>query len=320
MSTKVGVILAAVLLVSAALVVACGSGEEEEEAFPNVIRIGEQAITPVLPNSEIVVGRNRFIVGLLDEEGVPIVDAKVHLTFYDLNGAEPVARFEKDAVSRVPARDAGIDEQVVHIHADGTRHVHVNVTDEVGVYTAMVEFDRAGVWGVEIRLESKDGKIKETLRPRFNVLERGATPAIGEPAPLSRQRLPADVGSIEEIDSSAEPEPDFHRMTIAEAIESGRPALVFFGVPGYCTSRFCGPQYEIMKKLLPHYRGQIEFIHVEFFKNPGSRERQPAEVTQEWNLRTEPWFFLIDRNGLIAAKFEGPTSLQELEDAIDALN
>jgi hypothetical protein len=37
---------------------------------------------------------------------------------------------------------------------------------------------------------------------------------------------------------------------------------------------------------------------------------------KEWGLRTEPWFFLIDSRGTIAAKFEGPTSLQELDEAL----
>jgi hypothetical protein len=71
-----------------------------------------------------------------------------------------------------------------------------------------------------------------------------------------------------------------------------------------------------MRKLYPKYKDKAEFIHVEFYKNPGSPNRIPVEAVGQWNLRSEPWFFVIDAKGNIAAKFEGPTSLQELDDAM----
>lgn len=277
-------------------------------------------MTPVIASSELVVGRNRFVLGLLDKDNRPIVDARVNMRFFDLNGEQAVERFQAEGVSIVPARDAGIEEQIVHIHADGTRHVHLNVSEEVGVYTAWVEFDRPGTWGVVVTVQSKDGRLRAEVRPRFTVLAAGQTPALGQPAPQSRQPLLGDVASIEEIDSSAKPEPAFHRITIADAIASGKPALVLFAVPGFCESRFCGPEYEIMKQLLQRYQDRVHFIHVEFYKNPGRPDRTVADAAREWNLRTEPWFFLIDGSGRVAEKFEGPTSLAELEDAIRSLN
>lgn len=62
----------------------------------------------------------------------------------------------------------------------------------------------------------------------------------------------------------------------------------------------------------------MEFIHVEFYEDPGTNSvvSQPAK---DFGLRTEPWFFLIDANGKIAAKFEGPTSMAELVDAMTAV-
>jgi hypothetical protein len=107
-----------------------------------------------------------------------------------------------------------------------------------------------------------------------------------------------------------------HTSTIADAISAGRPILVLFAVPGYCTSSLCGPEYEIMHKLFPRYRDRAEFIHVEFYQDPGNPERKPVDVTLEWHLTTEPWFFVVDKNGIISAKFEGPATLDELEDAL----
>jgi hypothetical protein len=315
MFTKSLMVLTATL--ASLLAVACGSGDDGDS---NTIVVGgDQDFTTVIATSEQVVGPNRFVIGILGPDNTPVVDAKVHLKFFDISGATPVQKFETDAASIVPARDAGLTEQVIHTHTDGTKHVHVNAGDDVGVYVANVDFDRTGNWGVEVNLDSKEPKIKGTQRVQFNVIDRSVTPPVGSPAPRSRNLTLNDVADITEIDSSSSPLPDFHTTTIADAVEAGRPSLVLFAVPGFCDSRFCGPEYEIMKKLHSEYKERLDFIHVEFYKQPGSPQREPADAVREWGLRSEPWFFLIDSRGLIAAKFEGPTSRAELEEAIRKL-
>jgi hypothetical protein len=303
-------ILAFVLLIT--LLLGCSGGKEEK--FPNVQVLKQGEVVPVIANSEITVGRNRMAFGVLDRDGSPIVDANVHLAFYEITDGQAQKRFETDAQARVPARDAGLQEQVIHQHADGSRHAHVNAGDDVGVYTAVVDFPRPGDWGVEMQVESS--KVKATLRPRFNVIPQGPTPAVGSPAPRSRNRTAADVTDLSLLDSSASPSRELHTMTIADAIASGRPTLVLFAVPGFCSSRLCGPELEIMRKLLPAYQEKVNFIHVEFYENPASSDRIPVETVREWNLSTEPWFFLIGSDGNIAARFEGPTSLEELDLAL----
>ena len=290
----------------------CSGGGDEK--FPEVVTLDPDAIQAVINNSEVTVGRNRLVFFFRLPDGPMLVDATVHLVFYDLTSGQAVPRFEADAVSVVPARDAGIDEQLDHIHADGTRHVHLSVNDEVGFYTAEVEFDKAGNWGVEMQLHSFNPEVETVRSGVFTVLEQGATPALGGPAPRSDNPTLADVADISEIDSAAEPEPAFHERSIADAIDAGRPSIVLFSTPGFCQTALCGPEYEIFGKLHATYGADLEFIHVEVFKDPATRE--VAATMVEWNLDSEPWFFLIDAQGLISAKFEGPASLQELETAI----
>ena len=63
------------------------------------------------------------------------------------------------------------------------------------------------------------------------------------------------------------------------------------------------------------------FIHVEMFDNPDeiqgdlSRART-VSAAAEWGLPSEPWTFVVDADGLIAAKFEGFATLDELEEAL----
>ena len=310
MTTKTPLFACAGLL-TLLFVAACGG---DSKKFPETLVLKAGDIQPVLVNSQLTGGQNRFAVGLFDEAGLPIVDAKVHFAFYYLGGGNESFMFEMDAVSRVPARDAGIEEKVVHVHTDGTTHDHFNVGEQIGIYTAMVDFPVTGDWGVEMKIDA--GTKKQTLRPRFSVLSESTTVPIGHDAPRSRNLTVKDVTDLAQIDTSANPSADMHTTTIADAIAAQRPLLILFAAPGYCTSQLCGPEYEIMRKLYAQYKDRVEFIHVEAYKNPTSAQRDLVDAAKEWGLQSEPWFFVVGKDGKVAMKFEGPTSLAELEDAL----
>jgi hypothetical protein len=311
-----------VTVLLASLLAACGggSGGGDSKRFQETMEVKDGDIVPILANSELVVGVNRIAVGIIGPDGKPLVDAKVHFAFYNLNGGKEVKTQEMDAVSRVPGRDAGLPAQETVRLPDGTTRNIFNVGEEVGIYTAKVDFPEPGDWGVEIKVEAdKPSKVSKTLLPRFNVVTKGSTPAVGSPAPKSKNLTADDVPNISQIDSSSKPSRDMHTSTIAAAIAAGKPALVLFAVPGFCESRLCGPEIEIMRKIYPKYKDKVEFIHVEFYKNPGNPSRIPADAVAEWGLRSEPWFFAIDNKGNIASKYEGPVSMAELEEALQAI-
>jgi len=301
---------AALLLLSA-----CGGGGGKK--FADTVVIGNDDIRPELISTELVTGTNRFAFALIAPDGSLIIDAKVHMTFYYLVDGDEEKRFEADAISAVPARDAGIDETIPHVHADGTVHIHANVGEQVGIYTAVVAFPEPGRWGVELKVDT--GERKETIDPSFSVGTQSTTVPIGTDAPHSINRTVDDVDDLSLIDSSATPSEEMHTETIAHAIESGRPVLVLFAVPGYCTSQLCGPELEIMRKLYPQYRDRMSFIHVEPYEVPSSPDHVLVQAAKDFGLQTEPWFFVIDAQGKVAMKFEGPTSRQELVNALDAV-
>ncbi len=272
-----------------------------------------QAFQPVLASSELLVGADRFSLGILDgATGAPLPDAKVHFRFFEVHGNQGVPRFEADAVFRAPAREAGLATAIQHRHPDGTVHVHSNAEADVGVYTAQVTFDKAGTWGVEAQIAVPDGR-QGVVRLPFDVVSQTKMPIPGQVAPRSRQPTIHDA-DIAQIDSSADPDPALHDITIADAIASGKPTLVIFASPGYCSSRICGPSVEIVKKLMPKYAGRVNFIHVEVYKD--FTKLTPSDTFEEWHLSSEPWFFIIDGKGIISTRFDGPTTLEELDGAL----
>ena len=118
------------------------------------------------------------------------------------------------------------------------------------------------------------------------------------------------------------PDPELHATSIADAIEAGHPALVVFSTPVYCVSRFCGPVTDLVAELAKEYRDRADFIHVEIY-----RDFEAGLVNQaalDWlspdggDLR-EPWTFLIDANGRIAASWDTVVTRSEIEPLLQAL-
>ena len=300
---------------------ACGSSASNKSAPPrpsasvsaSSAARASQPFSAAIASSELVVGQNRFTLGLLDNKNVPVPDARVHFRFFTLVGNQGTLRAEADATFIAPNRDAGLATTIEHKHADGTIHVHVNVDAAVGVYIAQAQFTQAGKWAVEASFSTTDGRTGKVNAP-FDVLSQPITPAVGQPAPRTRNPTARDVSDLSLIDSAFMPNPALHQESVADAIAAGRPALVAFVTPGYCESRMCGPEYEIVQKLLPSFGDKAAMIDIEVYKDPANHVY--ADAVKEWGLQSEPYIFVINRSGIITAKFEGPTSLAEMEEAL----
>ena len=127
-----------------------------------------------------------------------------------------------------------------------------------------------------------------------------------------------------ELTTDPQPDPDLYRLSIAEAVASGKPLVVAFSTPAYCTTATCGPQLDVIKRLRDRHADRANFIHVEVYDNPHeiqgdlSNARIAPAVT-EWGLPSEPWTFIVDADGLVSAKFEGFATRDELEESLLAV-
>ena len=61
----------------------------------------------------------------------------------------------------------------------------------------------------------------------------------------------------------------------------------------------------------------INFVHVEVYQDFETLEYVPAMA--EWGLVTEPWVFIVNKDGIITARYDGPISVQELAPAIESV-
>lgn len=197
----------------------------------------------------------------------------------------------------------GDPESVVEV---GTRFMWA-IPDVSGMYGAVVTLDRPGVWSAQVVPSGAD-----PLQPvSFVVAADTLTPAVGEAAPRS-DTLTAGDAPLEAITTDPDPDPRFYELSIADALDTGRPTVIVFATPRFCTSAVCGPTLEILRGMAPRYP-DVNWVHVEVYTNlddPENLEIVPA-VT-EWGLPTEPWVFVVDGSGIVRGRFEGVISEAEL--------
>jgi hypothetical protein len=152
----------------------------------------------------------------------------------------------------------------------------------------------------------------------FGVLDVDAHPrsaALGAEAPHSATPTLATAPAAR-ITTSRPPDLPLLRYSIAGSLAAHRPFVVTFATPKFCTSRTCGPVVDVMEAVRQRFAGRgVRFIHVEVYRNNNPQLGYNRWMRQ-WGLLTEPWVFLVGRDGRIAAKFEGSVSVGELAAAV----
>jgi hypothetical protein len=298
--------LSILALLFAVAATACGGGGGDEagsgaDAEGTAASEFEQSYTdvaayPVLVSNELVVGRNRFVVGLLDDQDAPLADPKIEMevSFFDLAGEEP------EPLSSEEMQWVWIEE--------GVR----------GYYIGNVEFAAAGEIGVEVKIDGSG--IEEVLRSKATVVKESTTPAYGEIPPASDTPTLADVDDLKAISTDTTPVRRFYRYSIAEALERGEPSVVVFATPKFCASAVCAPTLDVVQEAARGFR-DVAFVHVEPYELEELPEALvPVEAMEAWRLPTEPWVFVMDEDGRVAEKYEGVMAPEELRSALERLS
>lgn len=250
-------------------------------------------IYPIFVSSEITVGdRSRFLVGLLDSNDAPVSSDELNMTasFEPVSGSGSSSEAAFDYIETVPSQDRG-------------------------VYVAYPAFDEPGLWKAKLSVEG-DGHDAD-LAGCFQVTAEGSTPAIGAPAPASDVPTADEVDDLAKISTDPMPKRRFYRMSPAEALEKGKPFVLVFATPKYCTSQTCGPTLDIVADVVADYP-KLTVIHSEIYKNLEPTNPVVPAVS-EWGLPSEPWVFVVNAKGNVIAKYEGSISEEELTPVLESL-
>jgi hypothetical protein len=263
------------------------------------------SVVPLIVTNRIVCGEARIVFLFLDDQQrvVSSPDRTASVAFYNLGqDAEQPA---------VPAQDAEF------VWA---------IPDERGMYVVNAELPEAGVWGAEISTAAPQAE-SETIRMTFEVADSTPTVQIGDQAPPSDTPTAADVdGDLTRLSTDENPVPAFYETSVADALAAHEPFVLVFATPKFCTSQQCGPTLDSIKPIAEAHP-DVTFINVEPYQleeqdgqlQPvldANGQLQAAPATDEWGLLSEPWIFVVDRDGIVRGSFEGVVGQPELEQAL----
>jgi hypothetical protein len=150
-----------------------------------------------------------------------------------------------------------------------------------------------------------------------DVSARSRSVAVGARAPRSDTPTLATAPAAQ-ITTSTPPDLPLLRYSVGQSLAAHVPFVVTFATPKFCTSRTCGPVVDVVDAVRRQFAASgIRFIHVEVFQN-NDPTRGYNRWMRQWGLRSEPWVFLVGRDGRVKAKFEGSVSQAELAASVGA--
>jgi hypothetical protein len=184
------------------------------------------------------------------------------------------------------------------------------------IYVARFRLSRPGTYTVVTEPEGAEiqgfAKIRVARRPQ--------APALGDKAIPSRTpTLASEHGDVGALTTASPPDLSLLRYSVRDSIAAHVPFVLVFATPKFCTSRTCGPVVDVAQAVQRRFAGKgVRFIHVEVYT-----DNNPAQGYnrwfREWGLPSEPWVFLVGRDGRIQQRFEGSVSVAELNAAVRRL-
>jgi hypothetical protein len=179
---------------------------------------------------------------------------------------------------------------------------HFRVADP-GTYTIVAQPEGAAIQGV--------GNLKVAQHPQ--------AAAVGDQAVASHTpTLASTHGDVRGLTTANPPDRSLLRYSVADSLAAHVAFVLVFATPKYCQSRTCGPIVDVAKAVQKRFAGRgVRFIHVEIYT-----DNDPSLGTnrwvKEWRLPSEPWVFLVGRDGRIKGRFEASVSFNELAAAVRA--
>jgi hypothetical protein len=264
---------------------------------------------PVVISSaaDLTCGSVRFMFSLLDKDSRPVAapDRTASVALFNLgrDGTNPIAT------------------------ANGT--FIWAIENERGIYVTSLTFPEAGLYGAEFST-AQGGAAPEKIRVTFDVQASSSLVKVGQKAPSTDNPTLATAGDLAHISTDPTPDPALYKSTVAAALAAGKPFVVAFATPKFCRTAQCGPTLDRLKPFVSAYPG-VTFINVEPYKlkfedgslqadlDPSTQDLVPVEATNQWGLTSEPWVFVVDRQGIVRGSFGLIFSDAELKAALDAL-
>ena len=272
----------------------------------------DEVLTAQTPSEMVVspaasvfdLGKNRYPFGVFNVDRSQVDDAEVALYFAKtaqspVQGPLPatVETLETKPAFRSKGSEAPGEATSVYVVND-------------------VKFDRSGPWLAIALINGEDG-TESTRLPSPTVGQFPGVAQVGKKAPKVSTPTAASVGGdLSKIDTR-QPPSSMHEADLQDVLGK-KPVALLFATPALCQSRVCGPTVDAAEQVKAEVGDGVEFIHMEIYnENDPSKGLRPQLAA--YGLQTEPWVFLIGKEGKIKQRMEGAFGVEELRAAVEDL-
>jgi hypothetical protein len=181
------------------------------------------------------------------------------------------------------------------------------------VYVTEIPLNRPGAWAFGALIRQGDGSYQGSLLATPSLVGQFDPVDVGDRAPRVSTPTADEVADISQIDTRVPPS-SLHEEDLAEVLGK-KPVVLLFATPALCQTRICGPVVDQAEQVKREFGDEVAFIHMEVY-NDNDLSKGPRPQMRAYNLPSEPWLFVIDRNGVVRTAIEGAFSVEELEAAV----
>lgn len=285
----------------AALAAACGrSVVNGAKTMRSVVAGRPQSLELIQVGTELLSGRSeRVAFGLLDPKEQLLINGTGRMWAAPDTGpeAEVIGPFD-----------------IVH-HGEG-------LPANRGYFEAFATFPSDGNW--QMIIEASPGGRGDALIAGPAIIKVGRTnemPKVGDPAIAVATPTTDDGRGVDPI-CTRRPACSMHAISLDAALASGKPVIVNFGTPAFCTSQLCGPEIDLLQEVAAANEGKAHFIHVELYRDDSDatvRAQIRAPGPLAWKVIEEPATYFIGSDKIIKERLLGPVDGARFRDATAAL-
>lgn len=233
---------------------------------------------------DLELGNNRIVLSVLDNKGQTITD-NLRFSFKKL-GSNKTNEIKEIAVSFWPPKR--------------------------NVFVTNINFNKTGYWEFIVNRDN------ETAKAAVNVLENSSTLSIGDTVePIITPSI--NDFEISKITTDIDADKNLYQYSLDDALKQKKPILLSFSTPGLCVTGACAPQMEELKKI-SNSNNDLIIIHVEIWKNFDEVMKKGDlsvgvlnDSVQKFNIKTEPWTFLINSKGIVKNRYQGFVESKEIK-------
>ena len=276
-----------------------------KHTLEQVYALGQAQAQLVLGNGTLIPGTQRLAFAAISKDGKPVYAPTV-VYVAKKSGGQVYGPFAAPADPMVP-QPAYLSKQEA-----------MDQGSLKAIYESEVKFASAGKWSAVSLTKTPQGVVA-AYAPEVVVAASSPIPNVGDRMP-SVQTLTNDSKAAGPIDTREPKAPSLHQVSLS-AVLGKTPVALIVSSPKFCVSRVCGPVTDLLLQLQVGYGNQLTAIQQEAYSPVYPKvapQMKPLGLVSPDGAFSEPWFFTVDKSGVIKGRLEGAFGINAMNSAIKA--